>query len=80
MDSLDALSADIDLIAHAEIVAAVEYDIEVGNISHESCPEIGVHDWNLIAERIKEIIEDLTPDSVKRASAYARLIERVDNG
>lgn len=80
MDDSDALSADIDTVAHAEIVAAVEYDIGVGNISHESCPEIGAHDWNLIAERIKEIIQELTPDGTRRADAYAHLIERVDNG
>lgn len=72
------LAQDVDTIAHAEIVAEVEYALTSGDISHESCPDIGAHDWDLIAERIKEIIKELTPDDTKRADAYARLIERAD--
>lgn len=78
MADSDPLSTDIDTVARAEIVAAVEYDLGVGNISHESCPDIGAHDWERIAERIKEILKGLMPDPAVRTDAYSRMIARAE--
>lgn len=78
MDSpADAL--DIQTIAWAEIVSAVQYDLDSGHISHESCPEVGANDWLAIEERIRQILKDVTPSEKDRARAYLRLVERADS-
>lgn len=69
------LAQDIDTIARAEIVAAIEYGLSSGDISHESCPEIGANDWERVATRIKSILGSMEPSDDARTAAYERLIE-----
>lgn len=73
----DQLSADIDTVARAEIVAAIECELDSGCITHEACPDIGAYDWKLVVERIREIIKDMLPDDETRTAAYGRMIDRV---
>lgn len=74
----EQLAKDIYTVARAEIVAAIEYCLSVGNISHESCPEVTLRDWEQIEARIKAIIQGIAPDDTLRVSAYDRLVARAD--
>jgi hypothetical protein len=72
------LANDIDTVARAEIIAYIQYGLDSGELSHESCPDVGASDWTLIVDRIRSIMSDMSPDDFDRAESYARLIERVD--
>lgn len=79
METANQLTQDVDTVARAEIVAAIEYGLSSGDISHESCPEIGAFDWEQVEKRIMDILVELAPDGDERASAYQRMLERVYN-
>lgn len=76
MTDIEQLDKDIDVVARAELIAAVEYDISAGHISHESCPEIGSLDWERIEKRIVAILEEIAADDATRLGAYDRLVAR----
>lgn len=78
-DDKGQLVKDIDIVARAEIVAALEYELLAEKLSHESCPDVGEYDWDRIEARIRAIMEGLTPDDESRANAYARLIKRAES-
>lgn len=73
-----SIARDIDVVARAEIVANLEYALSVGDISHASCPDVGVNDWTWIVTRIQEIMSSLSPSDEDRMTAYTRLIERAE--
>jgi hypothetical protein len=74
----EELETDINNIARAEIIAHVEHGLSSGELSHESCPEIGAHDWERVEVRIKAILDGMTPSDEERTSSYERLVARCD--
>jgi hypothetical protein len=74
----EQLATDVDVVARAEIVAAIEYDVSVGHISHESCPDIGASDWKLVEGRITEIMRVVAPSDDVRMDSYGRLLDRCE--
>jgi hypothetical protein len=74
----EQLAIAVDVVARAELIAAVQYGLSVGDISHESCPEIGVFDWERVEKRILSILEEMASDDDTRLGAYDKLVLRAE--
>jgi hypothetical protein len=74
---MDFHELDVKMVARRVLRDLVEAELgdRWGNY-----PEIGEDDWQDVMEKVKELVEDLNPDTDVFTAAYGRLEQRATSG